>query len=296
MRTTTLLRKKMKSGKTVVAIGAYDALSSIMVEKAGFDAIYLGSYATEASLLGKPDLALMSKNERLQVARNVVKAVNIPVIVDAEEGFGTALHVMDTVGDFETMGVAGIHLDDEAIPAKCPFIPNIPYNRLITIDEMCGKIEAAVKARTDPDFLLIARSDVIGTVPRKQYYRDNMIEEVIKRSNAYAQAGADAIFVMALTEQELEYFAQEIKVPLVGVFAFAEPYPISAFQKAGCQMTIGSCVCLYAAIKGMRDVLQKMHQTGDWNAIVDLIVNDDEFNEILETKQYSSYYKNFRIP
>ncbi|MEK7139253.1 MAG: isocitrate lyase/PEP mutase family protein, partial [Patescibacteria group bacterium] len=193
MKSTTALRAKMNSGRTAVAVGAYDAFSALLVEKTGFDAVYIGSYATEAAFLGKPDLALMSKNDRLTIARNVVKAVGIPVIVDAEEGYGNALSVMDAVRDFEDAGVAGIHLDDEDIPSKCPFIPGIPPNQLISTDEMCGKIEAAVRIRQDPDFLIIARSDVIGTVPRERYYRENLLEEVVRRSNAYAEAGADAI-------------------------------------------------------------------------------------------------------
>ena len=126
MKTTKLLREGMKGPRTVVSIGAYDAFSALLVERAGFDSVYVGSYATEAASLGKPDLALMSKTERLWICRNVAKAVSIPVIADAEEGYGNAMSVMDTVRDFEAAGVAGIHLDDEALPSKCPFLPGIP--------------------------------------------------------------------------------------------------------------------------------------------------------------------------
>ena len=203
MKPTAQLSKGMESGNTVVAIGAYDAFSARIVQKAGFDAVYVGSYATEAASLGKPDLALMSKTDRLAIARNIVKAVDVPVIVDAEEGYGNAISVMDTVRDFEDTGAAGIHLDDEALPSKCPFLPGIPQNELISTDEMCGKVEAAARAKTDPDFKIIVRSDVIGTVPREVYYRENRMEEVVRRSKAYAGAGADAIFVMALTDDEV---------------------------------------------------------------------------------------------
>lgn len=296
MKSTTALRAKMNGGRTAVAVGAYDAFSALLVEKTGFDAVYIGSYATEAAFLGKPDLALMSKNDRLAIARNVVKVVGIPVIVDAEEGYGNALSVMDTVRDFEAAGVAGIHLDDEDIPSKCPFISGIPPNQLISTDEMCGKIEAAVRTRQDPDFLIIARSDVIGTVPRERYYRENLLEEVVRRSNAYAEAGADAIFVMALTEEELRYFAEKIKAPLVGIFATVEPLPIAAFEKAGYRLTIGSLVGIYAAAWGLRAALEKLKRTGDWNAITDLMVNDREFFEILGLEKYQPWYKEFRIP
>jgi 2-methylisocitrate lyase-like PEP mutase family enzyme len=295
MKPAAVLRAKMSSGRTAVAIGAYDAFSARIVEASGFDAVYVGSYATEAALLGKPDLALMSKTERLWIARNVCKAVSIPVIVDAEEGYGNAISVMDTVRDFEAAGAAGIHLDDETLPSKCPFLPGIPHNTLISTDEMCGKIEAAVKARTDPDFLIVARSDVIGTVPREEYYAGNKIKEVVERSNAYAAAGADAIFVMALNEDELGYFAREIRAPLVGIFATAEPLPIAAFEQAGYPLTIGSLVGIYAAGKGLVRAMRKLRETRDWNAIRDEMIDDQEFFQILGVEQYQSCYRDYRI-
>jgi len=295
MKTTASLTQQMQSGKTVVAIGAYDAFSAKIVEQAGFDAIYVGSYATEAAAHGTPDLALMSKTERLWIGRNVAKAVEIPVIIDAEEGYGNAVAVMDTVRDFEASGVAGIHLDDEALPSKCPFLPGIPRNSLISTDEMCGKIEAAVKAKSDPDFQIIARSDVIGTVTLEQYYADNMMERVVERSNAYAEAGADAIFVMALNERELQYFKREIQAPLVGIFATVEPIPISAFEEAGYPLVIGSLVGIYAAGKGLLRAMSKLRETRDWNQITDDMINDKEFFEIVGVEHYRSCYTDYRI-
>ena len=106
-----------------VAIGAHDAFSAVLVERAGFNAVYIGSFATEATFLGQPDLALMPKTERLMIARNIVKAVNVPVIADMEEGYGNAISMMDAVRDFEAVGLAGVHIDDQALPSKCPFWP-----------------------------------------------------------------------------------------------------------------------------------------------------------------------------
>ncbi|MBI2843826.1 MAG: isocitrate lyase/PEP mutase family protein [Armatimonadetes bacterium] len=295
IRPAAMLRKMMESGKTVVAVSAHDAFSALLVERAGFDAVYVGSYITEAALLGKPDLALMSKTERLWIGRNTAKAVDIPVIVDAEEGYGNAVSVMDTIRDFEAAGIAGVHLDDEDIPSKCPFVPGIPHNKLISIDEMCGKIEAAVKARQDPNFVIIARSDVIGTMPRTQYYEENGMAEVVRRSNAYLDAGADAAFVMALNENELEYFAREINGPMVGIFAYAEPLSFAAFEKVGCVMTIGSIVSLYSAAKGMIKALEELKRTGDWNAITHHLITDKEFFDILKLDGYQSCYKEFRV-
>ncbi len=246
-------------------------------------------------MFGKPDLAMMSKTERVWIARNVAKAVDIPVIVDAEEGYGNAINVMDAIRDFEAAGVAGVHLDDEQLPSKCPFLPDVPRNQLISVDEMCGKIEAAVSVREDPDFQIIARTDVIGTMPLQQYYQDNMMEDVVRRSNAYAEAGADAIFVMALNEEEVSYYREKISALLVGIFATIEPLPISVFEKARYEMVIGSLVGLYAAAKGLLNAYTKLKETGDWNAIQDEMINDEQFFDIVGIKSYGESYRKFRI-
>ena len=295
MKPTTALREKMASGKTVTSIGAIDAFSARLVEQVGFDSVYIGSFATEASMFGKPDLAMMSKNDRLATARNIAKAVKIPVICDAEEGWGTAINVMEAVRDLEATGVAGLHLDDEQLPSKCPFLPGIPRNQLISTDEMCGKIEAAVEAREDPDFMVIARTDVIGTVPLEEYYQENKMEEVVERLNAYLAAGASAAFIMALTEEEVQFYRDRIDGPLVGIFATIEPLPISVFEKANYQMVIGSLVGIYAAAKGLLDAYTKLKETGDWNQIQDKLINDEQFFDIVGLKEYGEYYKKFRI-
>jgi 2-methylisocitrate lyase-like PEP mutase family enzyme len=295
MKPTTALREKMTSGKTVTSIGAIDAFSARLVEQVGFDSVYIGSFATEASMFGKPDLAMMSKNDRLATARNIAKAVKIPVICDAEEGWGTAINVMEAVRDLEATGVAGLHLDDEQLPSKCPFLPGIPRNQLISTDEMCGKIEAAVEAREDPDFMVIARTDVIGTVPLEEYYQENKMEEVVERLNAYLAAGASAAFIMALTEEEVQFYRDRIDGPLVGIFATIEPLPISVFEKANYQMVIGSLVGIYAAAKGLLDAYTKLKETGDWNQIQDKLINDEQFFDIVGLKEYGEYYKKFRI-
>ena len=294
MKPTTTLREKMNSG-TVSSIGAIDGLSARLVEQAGFDSVYIGSFATEASMFGKPDLAMMSKTDRLWMARNIAKAVDIPVVCDAEEGWGTAINVMDAVRDLEAAGVAAIHLDDEQLPSKCPFLPGIPRNQLISTDEMCGKIEAAVDARYDSDFQIFARTDVIGTMPLEQYYQENNREEVVDRLNAYLQAGADAAFVMALTEEEVQFYREKIQGPLVGIFATIEPLAISVFEKANYQLVIGSLVGVYAAAKGLQDAYTKLKETGDWNAIQDKLINDEQFFDIVGLQQYSKYYKKYRI-
>jgi 2,3-dimethylmalate lyase len=295
MKPAAIIRKSIAQRATMHVVGANDALSAVLIAQAGFDAVYVGSYSTQAAYLGKPDLDLMSKTERLLIVRQIAKAVNIPVIADIEEGYGNAISVMDVVRDFEAVGVAGIHIDDEQIPSKCPVIPGIPPNQLIGIDEMCGKIRSAVAARRDPDFLIIARCDLVGTVSRKEYYARNLIQEVVERSNAYAEAGADAIMIMGFNETELSYYAEHVKAPLVGLYASAEPIAFREFRERKYAMAIGTIATLYMYIRSLLDGLKELRATEDWNAIRHRMITDEEFFKIMGLENYQRMYKEFAI-
>jgi len=287
------LKNLIKKGEMVVAIGAHDALSAQLVEKIGFNAIYVGSYSLEGTQKGEPDMDIMTKTEKLQIVRNITNAVNIPVIADMEEGYGDVINVIKAVPEFEATGASGIHLDDQKMPSKCPFLPDLPKTELISVKEMCSKIKAAVDSRNDPDFMVIVRSDVIGTVPREQYYGDNMIEDVVKRSNAYADAGADAIFVMALTIDEVNYFAKNIHAPLVGIFAYMEPIAIKEFEKAGYKIVIGANLCMWMAAKGVINGLQVLKKTRDFNTIREFLITDEEYYDTININKYDKYYKKY---
>lgn len=288
-----LLREMIDRGETVVAIGAHDALSALLVERAGFNSIYVGSFATESAYLGVPDLAMMSKTERLAIARNIVKSVGLPVIADMEEGFGNSVSVADSTRDFEAAGVAAVHIDDQRVPGMCPFLPGISSNQLIEVDEMMQKIRAACSAREDPEFMIIARSDVVITAGVERYHREALREEVVRRSNAYVKAGADAIFVMAFTTEELRYFREAIRAPLVGVFAPAEPIPIAEFAAAGFEMVIGSVVSLLTSAYGMAEGLRALRETGDWNAIGKMVMPVEELFEVLHLEKYRQALSDF---
>lgn len=288
------LRARIEAKEFVTAIGAHDALTARQVEVAGFDAVYVGSYSTEAAALAAPDLSLMSRDERLDIARHVVNAVSVPVIVDIEEGYGNAVAVAAAVRDFEAAGVSAMHLDDEVMPGKCPMLPRIPPNRLIDVGEMQGKIAAAVEARRSSDTLIIARSDVVATMDRASY-RTEGVAEAIDRSNAYLAAGADVIFVMAFDEEDLRLYRREIAGPLVGVFAPAEPLPIKAFRDAGFEMTIGSLVSLYASIRGVAAALARLRDTEDWNTLSDLVVTDAEFYELVGLEAVAAQFRKYGV-
>ena len=206
-RKSTILRQLLKQKTTLVKPGTFNAISALMVEKAGFSCCGVSGYGVSATLLGKTDAGLLTLNELVMVSRYIVNAVNIPVIADADTGFGNAINVMRTVEDFIGAGVAAIHIEDQVSPKRCGHVAG---KQIVSCEEMVGKLKAADKVRSelDPDFVLIARCDARGV-------SGGSVDELILRANAYLEAGADMIFPEALvSEAELERCAREIKGPL----------------------------------------------------------------------------------
>lgn len=176
---TSALRTILKSGRTIWSAGAYDALSGIIIERAGFDAVFTTGFGVSASHLGQPDVELYTMTENLAVVRNVVSAVKGPVIADGDTGYGNVINVMRTVREFERAGVAGLIFEDQVMPKRCPAAAT--SIDVLPIEVAAQKIRAAVDARTDPDFLIVARTDAAT------------LEETIERGRRYAEAGADLI-------------------------------------------------------------------------------------------------------
>ncbi len=207
IRPSTRLRQLLKQGKTLVKPGAFNALSAMIIEKAGFPCVGVTGYSVSAALLGKPDVGLITLNEIVMMTCYVAKAVSIPVLADADTGFGNAINVMRTVEDFISANCAGIHIEDQVAPKRCGHVAG---KQIVAMEEMIGKIRAAdrVRRELDPDFLLIARCDALGVA-------GGTMDELIRRCNAYLEAGADMIFPEALTtEAEIERCVREIRGPL----------------------------------------------------------------------------------
>jgi len=179
MLTKSEMAKAIRSGECLWSAGCHDVLSAMLVEKAGFDVVLTSGFGISASLLGQPDVEVYSMTENLGVVRNVANAVSIPVIADADTGYGNAINVMRTVREFEQAGAAAMIIEDQVMPKRCPAVAS--RLELITIQEGVSKIRAAVAARRDPDTLIVGRTDA------------ETKEESIKRACAYAAAGADMI-------------------------------------------------------------------------------------------------------
>ena len=178
------LRARLKNGPLIVAPGIYDAYGARFVEQAGFEAVYMTGNGVSASLLGRPDVGLVDLTLIASHARRVAACVDIPLICDADTGYGNAVNVRRTVEEFEAAGVAAIHIEDQLSPKRCGQLPGA--RPVIVLGEAVGKIEAAVAARCDPDFIIIARTDSAD---------GHGLDEAIRRVKAYVRAGADVAFV-----------------------------------------------------------------------------------------------------
>jgi carboxyvinyl-carboxyphosphonate phosphorylmutase len=250
------LRELLAAPEPLVAPGAYDALSARLVEQAGFDVVYMTGFGTTASLIGRPDVGLLTGAEMVDNARRITAAVDVPVIADADTGYGNAINVVRTVQLYEQAGVAGIQLEDQVMPKKCGHMSG---KVLIGADEMVGKLRAAVEARRDPDLVLIARTDAVAT---------HGIDEAITRARAFAEAGADVLFVEAPTsEADIERVATELRGVAPLVFNWAEggrtpPLSLERMTELGFSLVIYPIGTLLAATAGIRSLLASLKADG----------------------------------
>jgi 2,3-dimethylmalate lyase len=249
------LPELLAGGEMVLAPGCYDALGARLVEEAGFPAAYMTGFGSAASRLGQPDVGLLSLPEMVDNARRIVAAVNIPVIADADTGYGNAINVIRTVREFETAGVAAIHLEDQVMPKKCGHMEG---KHVIPAAEMAAKISAAVAARRSPEFLIIARTDARAM---------EGLQAALDRARMYREAGADVLFVEApQSAQEIEAIAQSFpSVPLL--FNYAEggktpPVTHEFLRELGFRLVIFPLSTLLVATVAMRSVLAQIRQEG----------------------------------
>lgn len=254
--------------------GCYDALGARLIEQAGFDAVYMTGFGTSASLLGRPDVGLLGLAEMVDNARRIVAATDLPVIADADTGYGNQINVVRTVQAYEQAGVAGIHLEDQVLPKKCGHMEG---KVVVPRDEFVGKIEAAVAARRDPNFTLIARTD--ARAPHD-------VEEALARGRAAHDAGADVLFIEALQNQdELDYVTQELAgIPLV--FNWAEggktpPLTYDEISALGFSMIIMPISTLLSATRAMQQALAQIKLDGTPVTAVASMPAFDEFTDLI---------------
>jgi methylisocitrate lyase len=282
---TGRLRELLARPQILVAPGAYDALTARMIEKAGFEAVYMTGAGTVNSLTGLPDNGLITLTEMTMNARYMVQATTTPVLSDADTGYGNAINVMRTVWEFERAGVAAIHLEDQVSPKRCGHLEG---KEVIDVQEMVGKVRAACAARHDPDFVIIARVDARAVLG---------FDEAVRRGRAYREAGADVIFPEALqTEEEFREYARALSSPLLAnMTEFGKTPYLSAkqFEEMGYKIVIFPVTTLRVALKAVRELLATLKETGTPRELIDRMLTRQELYEVLDYDTYHAYEKDY---
>ncbi len=248
------LRRLIDGGKIVMAPGAMDSLSARLVERAGFPAVYMTGLGATASRLGTPDIGLLSQTEMTEHARNMARAVSIPIIADADTGYGGPSNIQRTVREHVQAGVAAIHIEDQVAPKRCGQLAGI---KLIDADEAAGRLRCAVEARGRDDLLIIGRTDAMPAAGP---------EEAIRRAKLYQQAGVDLVFVDGIkTIKEVEAVAKGVSGPkVVSIVDGNETVKLTAcdLEGMGFQVVLYAVTALFAAIKGVETALAHLKASG----------------------------------
>lgn len=287
MKTTKMLREMLNTGEPFLTAGANDALSAVIAERAGFKAVTMGGYLATAVTLARPDIGLMSMTEMATQLRHICAATHIPVIGDADNGHGNVLNVIRTIQEMENAGAAGVVLEDQVMPKRCGHMAG---KNVIPMEEHVQKIRAAVYARQDPDFIIIGRTDA---------RQAHGIEDAIARGKAYAEAGADAIFVEAQENmEELERVPKEIHgVPLVVNMIEGGRTPLLSkdqLGKMGYQIIFYNLGSLFTQAKAIQDYCEYVIAHGSSAGFTGPMVTFDEFNSIVGLPELRELEEKFK--
>ncbi|MFF3810641.1 oxaloacetate decarboxylase [Streptomyces bacillaris] len=276
-RSTTRLRQMIESDGIHVAPGAYDGLTARLVEESGSELLYASGGAIARSC-GVPDIGLLSLTEVAARIEQMVDVTGLPVIADADTGFGNAVNAVRTLALYERIGVAGMHIEDQTFPKRCGHLDD---KSLVSTDEMVRKIQAVSEARTDPDFVLIARTDAIAT---------EGLDAAIERAHAYVEAGADVIFVEAPESvEQIERIAARIPQPkLINMFHGGKTplVPKERLRELGYRLIIIPSDLQRAVITAVRRTLEAINCDGDSGAVHDDMASFAERERIVRTAEY----------
>jgi len=275
----TLLRKAVLDG-TILIPGAFDALVGKLIERAGFSAMYLSGAAFSAGTLALPDIGLFTLTELVEQTRRLTRATTIPLIVDADTGFGEAVNVERTVGELVAAGAAAIQLEDQRLPKRCGHLSG---KSLVEPAEMCSKLRAAVAARGSSDTVILARTDARGV---------QGMDAALDRAKRFLDAGADWIFPEALgNRQEFEQFAHTIKAPLVAnmtEFGQSPLVPLAELKQMGYAGVLLPVTLLRIAMKAVGDALAEIAQAGTQEKLLDRMQSRQELYDLLGYTGYEA--------
>jgi 2-methylisocitrate lyase-like PEP mutase family enzyme len=279
------LRARLAKGPVIIAPGIYDAYGARLVEQAGFEAAYMTGNGVSASLLGRPDVGLVDLTLITDHARRIASCVDIPLICDADTGYGNAVNVRRTMQEFEAAGVAAIHMEDQVSPKRCGQLPGA--RPVIELAEATGKVEAAVAARRDPDFVIIARTDATEA---------HGLDEAIKRGKAFRKAGADVIFVEMKTGpsilDDLKRVTSEIDAPCLvnmGAGGKLDELDAAGIGRLGLRIAIYPGLERAAAGYAIREALAALKKDGNTKKARDRMLTLREYNQVLKLAEVEEW-------
>ncbi len=279
-KATRQFRELLEKPGVICTMGAHDTLTAVMIEQVGFESVFISGFGASASLYGLPDLNFVSLNEMVAATRRMAHRVSIPVLADADTGHGDLHNAMHCVAEFEGTGAAGIILEDQIFPKRCGHFGG---KEVISSEEMVIKIKAAVRARNDPDFVIVARTDA---------REPNGLDDAIDRVNRYCDAGADIAFVEApLSVEELEQICRRVEYPkLANMLVFGKTPILSAveLEDLGFKIIVASIDSGLIEAKIMRQMAEVFKRDGHTKAMRDMTVDLNEFKEMLGVDKFLS--------
>lgn len=270
---TTQLRKLLQEPGIIMAPGAYDCLTAKIIENAGFPAVYMTGAGTSVATLGYPDLALATMGEMVGNATDIAATVSVPVIADADTGYGGILNIQRTIRQYQGAGVAAVHIEDQEFPKRCGHLDN---KRVVGIDEMVGKIRAAVDARTDDDFVIIVRTDALAVTGW---------DDTMRRCEAFTKAGADVLFVEAIrSAEEAERVVASVELPLLYNYVETGKSPLftaGELEELGFKIVIYPASALLTVGKVVAGLMEELKGKGATAHLVDNMISLQQCFELM---------------
>ena len=280
------LKSMLKSKKPLVIPGVYDALGAKIAQKVGFNAMFQTGYGTSATLFGMPDYGFIGAAETVDNARRICRAVQVPVIVDSDTGYGNALSVWKLVKELESAGASGIFLEDQRWPKRCGHMQG---KEVVSQEEYTEKLSASIDARENKDFIIVARTDARAT---------EGLDEAIERGKQNKKTGADAVFVEAPRSiDEMKQIGKEINAPLVANMIEGGATPLSSAEslsKMGFNIILYPLSVLYANTFATMNILTELKKSGNTLKYKQKVVNFDQFNDLVELPKFRKIEKKYK--
>ncbi len=271
----TSVGRILEREKFLLAPGVYDALSAKMARRAGFEALFVSGYSVAATQLGEPDIGLLTQTEVIEAARRICRSVDCPVIVDADTGYGGILNVVRTVKELIDAGAKGCFLEDQVWPKRCGHMAG---KSVIPLEEHAAKLKAAVDARGDADFFIVARTDAREAT--------NSLDEAIRRAQAYKETGVDALFVEApRSHDELKEISKRVKAPFVANMLEGGVTPIlerDELQRLGFTIAVYPLTGLFTAARAQQEMFAHLRKTGTTKDVLDRLLTFHDFHAIVD--------------